>query len=181
MRSLLPTMLVLLTGAPLLADSHSLQAQNSSGAHSGTWVTPAVGFTNVGMLGGLDVSRLRAPMLYRFRYTVQAGMGTGATQGISAVDEGALMIGRAGVRDLGQDGQRWTGGNRWSVAAGAGILKVDRQEGESSATTVGISAEAQLISRRSPHLSVTVIANLNAEVPFAGILLGLPLGRMPWP
>ena len=152
MRSRLPTMLVLLTGAPLLASSHSLQAQNSLGCALGD-----VGYARrrLHQRGHARWARrlaLRTPTLYRFRYTVQAGGGTGAAQGVLGVEEGALMIGRAGVRDLGQDRAAL---DRWKSVVGgrrSGVLKVDRQEREASATTVGIAAEAQL-DRRGARLT----------------------------
>jgi hypothetical protein len=49
-----------------------------------------------------------------------------------------------------------------------------------TATTLGIAAEVQVISRRSPHVSLTFLGNLNDDVPFAGLSVGLVFGEMPW-
>jgi hypothetical protein len=74
-------------------------------------------------------------------------------------------------------GMRFPGGNWGSVSGGVALVAGDRDD--ESFETVGIPLQAQLISRRMPHLGVTVAANLNTEVPFASILLSLQVGRVP--
>jgi hypothetical protein len=67
--------------------------------------------------------------------------------------------------------------NWYSAAAGLALLTGDRDEEEF--TTIGVPVELQAISRRSPHLGATLMANLNAEIPFIAATLSLQLGRVP--
>ncbi len=45
--------------------------------------------------------------------------------------------------------------------------------------TFGISAEALMVSHRSPHLTVGVFGNVNRHAPYAGMLLSVAVGKVP--
>ena len=81
-------------------------------------------------------------------------------------------------------GLRFPGGNWGSVSGGialvaGGIALVAGDRDDVSFEADGIPLQAQLISRRMPHLGATLAANLNAEVPSGSFSLSLQVGRVP--
>jgi hypothetical protein len=162
--------------------SSGLQAQGSPAARSALWVAPVVGATSMGWLAGVDASLNNARGLFRLRYTNQGGArpDVSSDDAATALQEVALMMGTGRLLDLRQNGERSDGGQWWSTATGLALVNTTYPKPAPSKTTLGLAAEVQLITRRSPNLSITVLGNLNADVPFIGVSLGLPLGRMPW-
>jgi len=168
--------------APSMLESSALQAQGSTSARSAMWVAPAVGFASMGFLGSVDASLYNARGLFRLRYTNQGGAGgdVRSDDAATAAQELAFMMGGGRLLDLRQNGQRWDGGDWWSASGGLALVNTTYPKPQPSKTTIGIAGELQVITRRSPSLSITMLGNLNDTHPFVGVSLGLVFGRMPW-
>ncbi|HEX7977665.1 MAG TPA: hypothetical protein VF461_03640 [Gemmatimonadaceae bacterium] len=159
---------------PSILGSSCLQAQVSAGARSAIWAAPAVGLAAGGLLAGVDVSLYDAPRLYQLRFTAQSTGGSGD------LTEIAVMYGSGGVTDFFNGARQWDGGHWWSAAAGPALVNATHVSPMRDATTLGIAGELKMISRRPPHVSLTLLGNLNSETPFLGLSLGWAFGRMPW-
>lgn len=142
----------------------------TAAAQTAVWGGPGVALSTAGIGLQLELSRHASSRLTKLRLGVSAaGFMAAEAQEVDAVLEGALLFGRG----------RPVGMNWGSVAVGPAVVGVERSTG--SATTLGVGAEAQLLSHRVPHLGLTLLANLNPRHSFAGLALSLVVGRMPWP
>lgn len=132
----------------------------------------AVGTAGLGLL--LDYARLTHRGLWRGRLSAHNNLGGGwnPDEPNRSVTEVSVLRGRGRV----------CCGNNWgSASVGLGVVLGSEGGTEPSRfTTVGIAAEADLISWRQPHLSVRGFGNANPKASFAGIALSLAVGRMPW-
>lgn len=133
------------------------------------WVGLGVGASTAGLTGQVDGSLLLGPQLFRARYTAHNPVGT-VGSGLP-MSELAVMYGRG----------TWLRNGNWvSAAAGLGLAAgTDIKDPANDFRTVGLSAEVQMITRRRPTLSLTGIANLNAEQSMAGVTVGLIIGKAP--
>lgn len=147
-------------------------ARIDAGARQPRWIWGGAGLSlgTAGIGAGLDLSVLSDDRLWSGRLTFQgtADMGGNLDAEQVLVSELAVMYGR---------GRRVAGGNWGSVSAGLALVAGDRED--EAFETVGIPLQAQLISRRMPHLGATLAANLNTEAPFAAFILSLQVGRVP--
>lgn len=134
------------------------------------WGGVGLSIGTVGIGAGFDVAMLRGEHLFSGRFTVQGTVSAGGNNNAESitVSEAGVMYGR---------GMRFPGGNWGSVSGGIALVAGDRND--VSFETVGIPLQAQLISRRMPHLGATLAANLNADVPFVSFILSLQVGRVP--
>lgn len=134
------------------------------------WGGLGLSLGTVGIGAGMDLAMLRGEHLFSGRFTFQGSVSAGGETNPESllVSEAGVMYGR---------GTRFAGGNWGSVSAGIAVVAGDRDD--ESFQTAGIPLQAQLISRRMPHLGATVAANLNAEVPFVSFILSLQVGRVP--
>jgi hypothetical protein len=156
-------------------EAHRLEAAASPGdvviqGPVRVWGGVGLSLGTVGIGSGFDVAVLRGEHLFSGRFTVQGTVSAGGINNLEmiTVSEAGVMYGR---------GMRFPGGNWGSVSGGIALVAGDRDE--ESFETIGIPLQAQLISRRLPHLGVTLAANLNTEVPSASLTVSLQVGRVP--
>jgi hypothetical protein len=154
------------------AKSVSVDA-DAPAAQAGTrfWAGLGAGAGTSGLAGQADASLLVGPHLFRLRYTVHSPVGTAGAGDPVPMEEASVMYGRG----------TWIPNGSWiSGAVGVGIV-TGRSEPEAfrNFDVLGLAAEAQVLFRRLPFVSLTGIANLNPEQPMAGITVGIVLGSHP--
>lgn len=150
------------------------RAQSSSPNVVGAqWIDLGATISSAGLGLLFDYARLAERRLWRGRVIAQTNLGGGVNPAPSrSVTEVSVLAGR---------GRVCCGGNWGSASLGLGVVVITEDGAQdSSSTTVGLAAEADLISWRNPHLSVRVFGNANIERPFAGAALAIAVGRMPW-
>jgi hypothetical protein len=122
----------------------------------------------------LDYARLSELGLWRGRLTAHNNLGGGlnTNEPGRSVTEASVLRGRGRV----------CCGNHWgSASVGLGVVFGSKAGAETTRfTTVGIAAEADLISWNPPHLAARAFANANPKASFAGLALSLAVGRIPW-
>lgn len=92
---------------------------------------------------------------------------------IRTFGEASIQLGRP----VGSCGQNWCG-----VYLGPAYVETTARrpmQDLASHKTIGMSAEALMVSRRRPHLTVGVFGNLNVHAPYAGMLLSMAIGKVP--
>jgi hypothetical protein len=151
-------------------EAHAAPGAAAVQAPTRVWGGVGLSIGTVGIGAGFDVAMLRGEHLFSGRFTVQGTVSAGGNNNAESitVSEAGVMYGR---------GMHFPGGNWGSVSGGIALVAGDRDD--VSFETVGIPLQAQLISRRMPHLGATLAANLNADVPFVSFILSLQVGRVP--
>ena len=158
---------------PTIAAAAGAQRPTASAEGGGrvVWGGVGVGLGSAGALVHLDLARYRAPRLLRGRLTAHSNLGGFGTRPDESVTEASLLVGRGTI---------CCGGNWGSASAGGGVVRGSLGADATTFTTVGLAAEAALVSWRRPHLAVTAFGNLNPKRSFAGVSLSLLLGRTPF-
>jgi hypothetical protein len=161
------------TAAALLIMSASLHAQKPvpEAAAERYW-RGGVGILagTAGLGPSLDVSLNTATRLYRARMTVHENtIGATTYRERYTLSETALMVGR---------GRRFTR-NYASVAAGVALVQRLDDDETRETTTVGVPVEAMLVSGAMPRIGIALIGNVNANRPFAAVVVSLQFGRIP--
>ena len=126
-----------------------------------------VGTPGLGLQG--DFSRVtRDRRVLRVRGNIQDNLGVPET----SVLELSVLIGR---------GHICCGGRQWGAyAIGGGIVSGSKGSPAEDFTTVGLAGELMLVTGKLPHISISLMGNLNSEVPFLSANFALLLGRMPF-
>lgn len=140
------------------------------------WVDVGLSAGTYGSLGAaLAFTRIGPSRHWRARIHAQGNepWGAPATFTVRTFGEASLQFGRP----VGPCGRNWCG-----VYFGPAYVeltaKQPMQDIESD-KTVGVSAEAIIVSRRFPHLTFGGFANLNPVAPYAGVMLSMALGKVP--
>jgi hypothetical protein len=157
--------------APAGAQVPAAAPARADDARVAVWGGAGLGLSSAGALLHLDVSHHRAARLLRGRLTAHSNLGGLGTRPDESVTEVSALVGRGAV---------CCGGNWGSASAGGGVVLGRLGSDATQFTTVGLAAEAALVSRRRPHLAVTAFANANPKRSFAGVSLSLVLGRVPF-
>lgn len=165
------TLSTILTLTPATARAQTRESPAPGGAATATWGGVGIGLGSVGALLQLDLSRYREARLVRGRLTAHSNLGGLGTQQDESLTELSALIGRGAV---------CCGGNWGSVAVGGGLVLGRRGSDAAQFTTVGLAAEAALISRRRPHLAVAALANVNPKRSFVAVSVSLLIGRAPF-
>jgi hypothetical protein len=134
-----------------------------------TWTGLGAGASSAGLMLQLDLSSYRNERLLRGRLAGYSTLTEGTTdlEGIKITE--LSVLGGAGTL---------VGRNWGSFVAGGGVLTgaINRKK----FTTVGVSAEASLISWRRPHVALNLFGNVNPKRSFAGGSISLLIGHMPF-
>ena len=160
-----------LFAAAVLAAPQVAVAQDDAGQRA-VWGALGIALGTVGLGLQLDLSHHRDGTLWKARWATQYNFAHSTERPMLSVSELGVLIGRG----------RPVSSNWGSLSVGLAAVSGDRgsMATPSGFTTVGLVGEAQLISGRWPHISLTFGGNLNPEHSYAGGALSLVLGRLPW-
>jgi hypothetical protein len=129
------------------------------------------GLSTAGLSVGIELAVHSGERLYKGRLTAHDNLGGGWAPGKDRelVAELGLLYGA---------GHRFNR-NYGLAAAGLALVTVE-DRGDRQRGTVGIPVEAQLISGGPLRLGIAAFGNLNPLRPFAGALLSVQLGGVPY-
>jgi hypothetical protein len=137
------------------------------------WGGAGLDLGTAGFGGQLELTRMRDNRLLRTRLSGHSNMGESyGGKPPRDVAEWSILMGR-GRPCCGQNWGGWAIGPSY-VTGSLGWAPAEEIR------TIGVTAEAFMISGRFPHLSVGVFGNANPSYSFAGISVGLALGQMPF-
>ncbi|MDB4906679.1 MAG: hypothetical protein JWO05_1463 [Gemmatimonadetes bacterium] len=157
----------------LVAPLARLDAQNNTAS---LWGGAGVGVSTAGLGLLLDFNHAESGRIWRGRFSAHNNLGGGlnleAKQ--ASVMELSFLYGK---------GAPVLAGNYGAITAGAGWVTGSRDRAGGTAekvNTVGLAVGVQMLSWRTPHLSLEALGNLNPKMSFAGVTISILLGSMPW-